>query len=250
MRMKAVRMSVGLLGVLAAVLLVRPTHSDTQAAPIPDETFMLMVKTDLEYLSKWLGDSKAKDAKKTLKALAAYLALAGQNQGSKLLRDEALKMADAIGKNDFKTAKEVADKLASAKLSTGEKLDALKWTGKAAPDLAEVMDPFRKAGPKGGLGMEKDIRDGKKSVKELNKIVLAAQRSALIAEITMNLEPDGGFGGKKSKADWEKHTKDMQQYALEVVELAKDAKKNEAKLKATLGKLDASCVGCHNVFRE
>ncbi|MBA4065329.1 MAG: hypothetical protein C0501_16785 [Isosphaera sp.] len=232
--------------------------SGAAAAPVlPPETYKKAAEADVAQLQKHL-DHIAKepmDAKRygpTAKSVAMLLAAYGEATGDKGLTDQALKVAEALAKKDYKTADAEAKKLAVK--AGGKPLAAGDLHKMHKYDLAEVMSPFR-GGKVGGLNIEKDIRDAFKKdapvpVDPAAVEVLAA-RTAVIGEYTLHFPNEKATVNTASKAQWEKWTKDMIGTSQKLIaESAKGKKADEKALVKMLNTLDTTCRDCHNKFRD
>lgn len=215
-----------------------------------------VVEADAAHLNKLVELAKAK--KKVggkVKTTAVLLALyaedsLGGKDGAKMtaLRDEALKIA-AKAKTVTEVEKEVAglSKVAPA-ATVGKSMGIKKIIETTKLDLGEVMDVFGGA-TGGGMNLEKDIQEIKKTgVKNTAAVELIGARTALLADLTLELPNEKASGAMKK--DWDNYSKDMKKLALDAAaEAAKGTKADLAKIKATVGKLDAACTNCHNKFR-
>lgn len=238
MRTPWIRLSTGAAGFLAMAWLAA---AGITAAADADASTAKAIEADIAFLKKGLEKTPEKRAVPTLKAAAMNLALVGSGD----LREQALKVAEAITKKDYTAAKTAADKLPAA---AGTKGDAAKLAAAANYDLAEVMSAYR-ADKVGGMNIEKDIKtNGKKDAKVAE---LAAVRSLLIAEYTLALPTDKAAANDAGKKKWEAFTRDQIKAAAEVAaEAAKGDAADKAALTKKLAALDASCVACHNDFRD
>ena len=180
---------------------------------------------------------KEKRAVPTLKAAAMNLALAGSAD----LRDQALKVAAAIGKKDYAGAKALAAKLTPAAGSHG---DPAKLIEAGKYDLAEVMSTYR-AEKVGGMNLEKDIKS--KGKVDAKQAAVIAARTMLLAEYTAALPVEKAAANDAGKKKWEGLSKEQLKAAKE---LADDAAKGGKDLAKKLTALDATCVACHNQFRD
>lgn len=248
-----------LLCASALAVLTFAVTTSAAAPPPPEESYAKVIDADIAHLEQLIELSKTKKvALGRFKATAMLIAAHCQdNMKGKdanrmaALRAAALKVAEAAAKkgNEAATHKAVAALRTVTPDANADK-KPLKLSGMYKLDLMEVMDQFGGSNG-GGMNMEKDIRTmkGKDGVKDVNAAELIGMRTIAISEFTFEILPE--FGAKKKKEDWDRWTHEMKDYATEIVaESTKGAKADLGKLKTLMGKLDASCVSCHNVFRD
>jgi len=252
-----IRRFVGGVGLIAGLWLALGT-SETPAkapTPIPAEVSGKMIDSDIAFLQKGLEKTPEKAAVPTLKSTAMLIALYAQNNlGGKdadamaALRAQALKVAEALNKKDYKAASTEAGKLKSPPASTDKK--ALKLHEMHKFDLSEVMSTFRNS-PR-GLNIEKDIRDqAKAKAPDLKVSGEAAAHSILLGEFMTLMPSEKAAANPANQKKWDGYTADMTKLAKEIVEEStKGDKADKMRLKANLSKLDGSCTACHNEFRE
>ena len=243
MRTRWIRRSAGLAGLLVAVFLVAPPASSPAADPLPPGLTKKLIDADIAYLKKGLAKKPDKPVVNTLHGVAMLLALEAQNAGETGLRDQALKVADAVSKSEFAAAKAAADGLANPPKGDGK---PVKLHEKAGVDVNVIMGPMRNS-PR-GLNIEKDLKAQSKKVTDVKLVADVAARSALIAEYTALL-PSTEAAGEKKKI-WTESTEDMRKLSQEIAaEAAKGDKADKAGLQKTLAALDAACTACHNTFK-
>jgi hypothetical protein len=227
------------------------------AAPpaLSKDTYKKVAEADIAQLQKTLAtcESDASSAKRygpTAKSLAMMLALYGEASGDKALKDQALKVADAVGAKKFDAASAAAKSLAVKPGTKSLEPGNLAKLGKY--NLDEVMSPFR-GGTVGGLNIEKDIRslrDAKMPVVPADVEVLAA-RAAILLDYATIMPNDKATVNKANTAEWEKLSKDSIEIAKKISdEAAKGKGANEKEIVKLIKSLDAKCVVCHNKFRD
>jgi hypothetical protein len=228
------------------------------AAPIlPPDTYKKAAEADVAQLQKHLDhiNTTPSDAKRfgpTAKSVAMILAAYGEATGDKGLTDQALKVAEALAKKDYKGAEAEAKKLA---VKAGGKPLAPAGLEKLHKfDLAEVMSPFR-GGKVGGLNIEKDIRDAFKKDGPVpvdpKAVEVLAARTAVIGEFTLHFPNEKATANAANRGQWDKWTKDMIETSRKLIdESAKGAKANDKEIVKMLSKLDGTCRDCHNKFRD
>jgi hypothetical protein len=221
------------------------------AAPpaLPKESYQRAIKADVEFLQRKLDDLVADPAKnrgaiRTVKGVAMNIALYGEGIKDDALKSQALKVAEALDKKDFKAAADAAKGLGSPKADAGVK-------GSKSFALDDVMSPFRIA-KAGGQNIEADIKAAVKNGKvDAGEAELIGVRCSAIADYAIGMPNDKASTNKAMKDKWERWSKDMSAASKELTdEAAKGKTADEKKLLATLKKLDASCVNCHNDFRN
>lgn len=239
-----IRRSAGLAGLLAAAALVAPPAASKAADPLPPGQSKKLIDADIAYLKKGLAKKPDKPVVNTLHGVAMLLAMEAQNTGEAGLRDQALKVADALSKTDFAAAKAAADGLSNP--PKGDAKD-VKLHEKGGVDINVIMGPMRNA-PR-GLNIEKDLKAQSKKVTDVKLVADLASRSALIAEYTALLPATEATGGEKKKI-WTDSTEDMRKLSREIAaEAAKGDKADKAGLQKKLVALDTACTACHNTFK-
>lgn len=258
MRTQWIRRLAGGAGVLAGLWLALSAPPSPAKAPLPPEVTGSMLESDIAFVIKSLdvpgGKGPEKATVPTIKAAAMIIARYAQNNmagkdadAMAALRAQALKVADAIAKKDFKAALAEANKLKAPPPSADKK--PLKLHEMAKFDLAELMSAYRK-GPK-GLNIETDIRAQAKSVTDVKVAGQLAANTAILGEYTLLMPSEKAAANPANKKKWDGYTNDMIKLANAVAdESAKGAKADKAMLKSNISKLDGSCTACHNEFRE
>jgi hypothetical protein len=226
------------------------------AAPVlPKDTYKKVAEADIDQLQKHIDhiQNTPADVKRyapTARGLAMMLAAYGESSGDDALRDGALKIAEALGKKDYKGAGDLAKKLAYKGGNKPLKPSEL-WTMHKY-SLDEVMSPFR-GGMVGGANIEKDIRsirDGKIAVDPAAVEILAA-RTAVISDYAVHFPNDKAQVNKASTDEWTKLSKDALELSKKLAdEAAKGKKADEKEIVKLIKALDAKCVVCHNKFRD
>ncbi len=178
------------------------------------------------------------------------------------LRDNALRIKTALADEDFKAGRRQADALLDydrrPPRSEGAALRGLM-------DLEEVKCLLR-GRRSGGLGVGPATPAGNRDGIEVRIILLArkapaqaeldaesaelARAAAVVdgmADLIDAYTPDKKVGDKDPK-DWKAHTDEMRAgaAALETAARAKDVKA----VQAAAARLYASCIGCHEIFRD
>jgi hypothetical protein len=227
------------------------------AAPpaLSKETYKKVAEADIAQLQKTLAtcETDASSAKRfgpTAKSLAMMLAMYGEITGDKALKDQALKVADAVASKKFDAASAAAKGLAVKPGAAPLAPSGLAKIGKYSLD--EVMSPFR-GGKVGGVNIESDIRalrDKKMTLVPADVEVLAA-RTAILLDYSMTMPNDKATTNKENTALWEKMSKDSVELAKKISdEAAKGKTANSDEIVKMIKSLDAKCVNCHNKFRD
>ena len=238
------------------------TSTATADTPdLPADSYKKAAEADLKFLQTRLGELAKKEAAgdklldgqvKPALGVALLLTAYADVLGDSALKSDALKVAEAINKKEFKNANDLGKKLA-VKPGKG-KPAAMPKPFKDELMLAAVMSPFR-GGSVGGLNIDRDIKDMTK-LKDPIKIdpavveVLAA-RSAVINSYGFHHPNDKANINDANKKLWEKWSSESVDLSKQiVVEAAKGAKSDEKTLKKLLTTLNARCTDCHNKFRD
>lgn len=247
------RLLVGAIALAAGMYFLA---SATAAPPsLSKDLYKKLAEADIAQLQKTLEtcNSDASMAKRhgpTAKSLAMSLALTGEATGDKDLKDQALKVADAIASKKFSdaaaAAKGLAAKPGKAPLTPSDLSKKAKFA------LDEVMSPFR-GGNVGGLNIEKDIRalrDGKLDVNPTDVEILAA-RTALLLDYATVMPNCKALVNKAKTTEWEKLSKDSVELSKKISDEAAKGKKADSKEIVKMIKLlDAKCTDCHRGFRD
>ncbi len=235
----------------AAVASLAFLASTTGADPVPAESYSRTTEADIAHLEALVELAKTKRGiPNRVKATAMLIAGSAQQNLNDpkmvALRDAALKVAEAAAKKNIDAAAIAALKNPPA----GGDSKPLKLATMHKIDLADIMNVFGSASA-GGLNIEKDIRDLKKPGTKVDPkhAELIGVRTVAIADFALALPPE--FNAKNKKVDWDRWSNDMKSSATELAaEAAKGAKADSETMRKTINKLDASCVNCHNVFRD
>ena len=238
------RLWTGFFALAAGVIVLASVQA---AGPLPDGVYKKVLDADIAALNTLLGGGKPeKGAMPTIKPLAILIASNAKHAGNEGIAAAAVKVAEAAAKKDWAGAATIAKTLASA--TGGSAPSGLHKLAKL--DLADVMTPFRLSS-KGGLNLEKDIRDAKKAGTIAPEAAeLIAIRTAGIAEFTLLFPNDKAAAGANA-TKWKKYSDDMLNACKQIVTESGKGKKADGKaLGKLMGALDASCVACHNDFRD
>jgi hypothetical protein len=244
--MRKIRLSAGALALATGLWLL----STANAAPpaLSKDVYKKAIAADVAYLQEALkGGAPAKGAMRTIKAVAMFLATYGEATGDTGLTTEALKVAEAMAKKDYKGAEEAAKGLTGAKGGTKPKgpLHTL-----AKFDLEDAMSPYR-LGRLGGLNMEKDIRDAiKAGTIDAKTAELIGIRTAVIADYATHYPNEKATTNKMLQGKWDGWSKEMGELGKQLADEAGKAKADQKALNGILKKLDANCLNCHNAFRD
>jgi hypothetical protein len=256
---------VALVAGLAVIVVPRMTAADAGAniykPVLPDAEFARLVTEDAKIIQTALNTAAA-DKKMAAKAktsalmIAVYAQSALAKPGAKKaelggLRDTALKLAKAVTDGKFDDAKKLA-----VNLTPAGKADP------AAKPYVDVHEPFDtdilmqqfKPERSGGLDLEKSMQKlaGKRAPyvpDDFKSVAHISYRIAAIAEPCEAMAPAKDMG-KKTRAEWIKHSQDMGKLALEAAQAASQSKADDKKVKSILKKLDENCTNCHTTYRD
>jgi hypothetical protein len=248
------------LGMTISILAV------SEAADLPPDVLTALIAQDVAQVNKSLENlSKSEAAKKKdtkspqqIQSSAMMLALYAQSKisGKEMavdakyagLRDQAVKVAEAVANKKVKDAEAAAKNLSlDAKTDGKASTSPLTLHELAKFDIDVLMAQYKKI-ESGGLGVEKDIKDGSKKLNaNKDKAATIAARVWYTAEYLDKVEPSGGFSNAKPKATWTKTNSDMRKAAEELLTVAKEGGKP---LQAAFAKVDRACSACHNTFKE
>jgi cytochrome c556 len=232
------------------VLAVPGTAKD----PLPEGGAAKQQDADLAFL-KAAVDKKAKNSIDPIRTTAILVAQNAQNRlGGKDdeqltgLRDEMLKLAEALSDSDKPNWAAAAKALEAAKTAKGNKKPADLSKVKEFDEVV-LMNVFKKAA-RGGRGWEDDLGEMAKGSKpaDADKVLEIAQGAHLVGQLADSFRPTAGAGAKKK--DWDKYVADMQKTSKEAAEeAAKGKKADAATLKKKLEAMEANCTACHKVFK-
>jgi hypothetical protein len=239
-----------LAGALVCIWLVTRAPA---ADPLPPSLTQQLIDGDITYLQKVLAKTPEKRAVSTIKASALLLAFNAQsnlagNRGAAMagLRDQAVKVAEAMAKKDYAAAKAAAAGLNAA--TVGDKKEIVLYTH-AKIDISEVMSAFRKS-TVGGRNVEDDLKTmAKKGVTDVKRAGGVAGRTFAAAHFAAKLPPTGLNDAKMKQ--WNDFVKDMTSISKDFsAEAGKGDAADKKKLGAYAQKLDKNCVDCHAVFKD
>jgi hypothetical protein len=229
------------------------------APPLPKATYKKLVEADVAQLQKHLDHvndpANSADVRRyapTIRSMAMMLAMEGEATGDKDLRDQALEIAKAALKKDYKTAGDIAKKLAPKPGAAPLKPTELHKMHDYALD--EVMSPFR-SGRVGGLNMDLDMKGPNKKVNpdklDVAAVELLAARTAVLGDYMTHFPNDKAQVNKANTDQWVKMSKDTQDISKQLAEEAAKGKgANEENVRKLLKNLENKCFDCHNKFRD
>ena len=229
------------------------------APDLPKDTYKKVIEADIAELQKHLDHivsnlaENPKEANRhgpTTRGLAMMLAAYGEASGDENLRSDSLKVAEVLGKKQWKEAAEMAKKLSSKPGNAAAKPGNLHTMHKFGLD--EVMSPFR-GGTVGGMNIEKDIRAlrDKKVPIDPAAIEILAARVGVLSDFAVHF-PNDKAGVNKAKTDqWVKMCKDTIDLSKKLAgEAGKGKGANQSELTKLVTAIDAKCVSCHKEFRD
>ncbi len=219
-------------------------------------TYQRVIAADIAQLQASLAKClespvEARRSGPTVRALAMILALAAEATGDAPLRDQAVRIAELVGKKDYQAAAEQAKTL-KATPGSGPLASSNLHT-KADLHLDEVMSPYR-AARTGGLNIEKDIRDwikkGAPAPKPEDVEILAA-RVALLNVFTIHMPNEKATVSSANKQQWQKWSAELVELSRQLAqEASKGAKADNKNVVRLLSAINAKCTDCHNQFRD
>jgi hypothetical protein len=230
------------------------------AAPeLSKETYKKVIEADIAQLQKHLDHivsnlaESPKEANRhgpTTRGLAMMLASYGEATGDEKLKADSLKIAEVLGKKQWKEAADLAKKLSAKPGSAPLPAGNLHTMHKFALD--EVMSPFR-GGTVGGMNIEKDIRAlrDKKVPADPATVELLAARVGVLSDYAHHFPNDKAAVSKTKTGQWIKFCKESTELSQKLAaEAAKGKGANAMELTKLVTAIDAKCVSCHKEFRD
>jgi hypothetical protein len=238
------------------------TTATADSPEVPKDSYKKTADTDLKFLQDRLAELVKKDAAGTKPtdgqvkpAIGIALALSayGDALGDSALKADAIKVAEALAKKDFKGAEGLAKKLA-VKPGTPGKPGELPKPFKDDMMLESAMSPFRGSSV-GGLNIDKDIKDMTKSTNaakiEPASVELLAVRSSVLSAYGLHSPNEKAKVNATKQALWNKLSTESTDVSKQIVaEASKGKAADEKKLKGLLNKLNGQCTKCHEEFRD
>jgi hypothetical protein len=236
--------------------------SGAGAAPpaLPQGAYQKAAEADLAFLQKRVEELAAapggpKDAQRKPAITAAMtLAAYAEALGDPALKENALKVADALIKKDIAGAGAVAKTLTVKPGGTPGKGDLPTLKGF---DVELAMTAFRPS-KTGGMNIEKDLKD-MITMKEPKPVVPAevevlVTRSALMMAYAAGLDYEGTYPSglpvnAQNKELWRKMMNESVDLTKQIAEEAGKPRADEKEIVKLLKALDAKCYDCHNKFR-
>lgn len=228
----------------------------TAKDPLPEGGAAKQQDLDLAFLKTWVdkGVANPKEAQKSVdpvRTTALLLAQSAQNRfGGKDdeqlagLRDQMIKISDALSDTDKLDWAAAAKALEAAKTAKGDKKPVKIHEAKEFGNET-LMNVFKKSA-RGGRGWEDDLTEmaqGKKDI-DAARVLEIAQGIHLVGQLAEQLPPDA------KKKEWEKYAVEMQKVSKEAAEEALKKGAKPADLKKKLEAMEANCTACHKVFKK
>jgi hypothetical protein len=244
---------------LAAGLWAVTTGVRAETPKLPTDSYKKAAEADLKFLQTRLdelaGTPDPRDGKvKPAIGAALSLAVYADALGDATLRDEAMKVAEALNKKDrdIKGAAGIAKKMAIKPGATKGK-GGLPKLSKDDKMLEYAMQAFRpKAG--GGMGLERDLDEytSRKNPRPIDAadIELLAVRTGVALEFAKHYPNEIA---RKSPADmkkWEKLSADSVDAVQKILAETAKKKPDEKALRTLLNNLSAKCTDCHGMYRD
>ncbi len=236
-----------------------PATADTPV--LPTDAYKKAAGADLKFLQGRLADLVKKEAGgaklldgqvKPALGIALALSAYGDALGDATLKADAIKVAEAIAKKNYKGADALAQKLAVKPGTPAKPGDPAK-PFKDELMLVAVMSPFRGTSV-GGLNIDKDIKDMTKATNPTRidpaAVEILAVRSAVLNAYGLHAPNDKAVANAANKAQWVKWSAESVELSKQIAAEAGSRTADAKKLKDLLGKLNARCSDCHNKFRD
>jgi cytochrome c556 len=229
---------------------------------LPTNAYKKTADADLKFLQDRLstlakkqaaGDKILDGQMKPALGVALMLSAYGDALGDPALKADAIKVAEAINKKEFKEAEGLAKKL-TVKPGKAGKPGPLPKPFKDELMLAAVMNPFR-GSTVGGLNIDREIKDMTKTMNpakiDVPAVEILAVRSAVINAYGFHYPNQKATVNDANKKLWEKLSAESVDLSKQIVtEAGKGNKADEKKIRTLLTNLNARCTDCHNKFRD
>ncbi len=240
---------------MGALTVLGSRAADSSAPLLPDAEYPKMLQRNVKSIQTALKGTptpeKAEKARTDAVLIAAY---AQQNlngadgQQRATVRDAALKVADLIKAKKYAEAATLAGSLPKLKAEPSAKKTPVKLMDTYVT-YADLMHQFRlpAEGGWGVFGHLQELQTNKAFREELprreldQKFLLEAYQVA----VTANLAHEHVH--KVRPKEWEKYTKDMQQFASALADAIKA--KDTKGAPPALGNLTATCFACHKTLK-
>jgi hypothetical protein len=172
----------------------------------------------------------------------------GSAADDKDVRDDVLKVAEALEKKDAPGARKQAEAVAKKneledvmglfRLRTKKGLGVGPTAGVVKPDGIEAKI----------MALGKQPLRGSQLDTEAPALVQSAYVAAAIAEIARDKCPVDKKQGDKDPASWRNWTNDLEKASMDLAAAAE--KKDAASIKTAANKMNSTCNACHAVFRD
>ena len=238
--------ALALLGLF--VVVARP--ADPPEPLIATESFRRAADADIAFLQAILPEIAATPEKRQAgrkaasKGVTMLLVRYSDWLGDDALKSQAIKVAQKIGKEDWKGAAQESKELKAQKADK-----AILKAPRPKLTHAEVFAPFRGVAV-GGLNIDRDIKDQTKATTRTEQIdiklaELIGVRTATIIELGADLPPVIGER-KITQREWDHYIYATNRAGREVaIEAAKGDKADRKQLRTLLTALNARCTDCH-----
>lgn len=252
---------------LAAGLWMLAGTAPAGTPDLPAASYKKAAETDLKFLQKRLSELAKSDEpslRSAKPAVAAALLVAAYADvlGDKALKDDVLKVGEAINAKKYKDADALA-----------QKLTVKPGGGKAGGDLPK-LEAFEKAKDKdvtylpttmklfsnttvlklpSGMNIEKDLKDwtAKGSTVKLDPaaVELLAVRSAILNEYAHQYPNEKARNTPQNLKEWQRFGKESVDLSKELIAEATKKAPDAKMLRTKLTALEANCTNCHGKFR-
>lgn len=259
------RVVVGCAAFAAGLWLVGPAPAGTP--DLPTDSYKKAAEADLKFLQKRLDDLAKSDepslrSAKPAVAVTLLIAAYADVLGDKALKDDVLKVGEAINAKKYKDADALAKKL-TVKPGSGKagaalpKLEAFeKAKDKDVTYLPTTMKLFSNAVVlklPSGFNIEKDLKDwtAKGSAVKLDPaaVELLAVRSAVLNEYAHEYPNEKARNSPANLKEWQKFSKESVDLSKELIAESTKPKPDPKALRTKLTALEATCTNCHGKYR-
>ncbi|MDY3554102.1 cytochrome c [Gemmata sp. JC717] len=252
---------------LAAGLWTLAGNGTAGTPGLPTDSYKKAAEADLKFLQKRLSElakSEEPSVRSAKPAVAVTLLIAAYADvlGDKALKDDVLKVGEAINAKKYKDADALAQKLAikpGSGKAGGElpKLEAFeKAKDKDVTYLPTTMKLFSNTTVlklPSGMNIEKDLKDwtAKGSAVKLDPaaVELLAVRSAVLNEYAHDYPNEKARTSPQNLKEWQKFSKDSVDLSKDLIAEATKKAPDFKALRTKLTALEATCTNCHGKYR-
>src|SRR5262245_53221989 len=236
---------------MAALILLSGVGSRGDERPvIPNSAAAKIIEEDSKEVQKVLTANKilARDRRRALVSTIVIAAAANENAKDPRMaavRDQAIKVLDALAKDDSDTAKDAAlelTKVNPADTGAARNLELQKYFRDGEDYDRDTLMQLFKSTRVGGLGIETMIQKYAKAAppaKEMDNIMAALYRVLILTEVIDKVAPEG------KAAKWGGYSKALKEALADAT-----TKKKPDDVKTALNRIDGACAACHAEFKN